>query len=150
VVDRNGRIGGKRRQFDRIVALLLALADLAERAAGAPRPVRWLVLWALQQADMVAREFVADHSRAVAPRHWSPVVFIVRYGADPADAINLALSLRMLAHAIRTIVAQASRLSLARLGEAIAACGSGGLPGRTAGASLGLLSVAAITRLDTS
>jgi len=147
-MDRNGWIGGKRGSFDRIVALLLALADLADRAAGAPRPVRWLVLWALRQADMVARDFVADHFREAAPRHCCPVVIIVRHGNDPSDALNLALSLRMLARALRAIAAHVGRLALARLGEAIGVCGRDGLPGR--GAILCLPFAATLVRLDTS
>ena len=35
----------------RMVALLVALADLADRASGRPYPVRCFVLWILRRAD---------------------------------------------------------------------------------------------------
>jgi len=146
---RNGRIGGKQGRFDRIVALLLALADLAERAAGAPLPVRWLVLWALQEADMVVREYVEDRS-AHAAGLWIPAVITVRYGSEPADAINLALSLRMLARAVQTIAAYAGRPSLARLGDAIVERVRDRLPGGTANAILCIPLAASLIRPDTS
>jgi hypothetical protein len=91
----------------RIVAILLALASLAERAAGAPRPVRCQVLWALQQADAVARAFVAG-SVWDAACQWPPAMTPVRHGFDPADAADLAASLRMLAFLVLNIAAQAS------------------------------------------
>ncbi|MGE0674986.1 MAG: hypothetical protein AB7O64_18235 [Methylibium sp.] len=86
----------------RIATLLLALADLAERAASAAGPVRCLVLWALSRADSVAKEFVADTAGAEG-HSWSPPVLSVRYGFEPADAIDLAMSLRVLALLIGTM-----------------------------------------------
>lgn len=93
---RKAQIGTGRNVIYRIAALLFALADLAERAAGAPRPVRCVVLWALWQADAVAREFVAQAGYLAGPPS-SPDVMSVHCGCEPADAMNLATSLRMLA-----------------------------------------------------
>ena len=42
----------------RIVALLIALADLAERASRRSPAVRGFVLWVLFQAEVVARDLV--------------------------------------------------------------------------------------------
>lgn len=82
------------RAMQRIVALLFALADLAERAAGRSRPVRRLVLWILLPAETVARELVTGP--AVLPP-------VRRAGDSPADAMRLASSLRLLAAAFRDL-----------------------------------------------
>ena len=96
------KIGTRRDMLARIATLLLALADLAERAAGAAKPLRCLVLWALSRADSVAKEFVAD-TAAAEGHSWSPPVLSLRYGFEPADAIDLAMSLRVLALLIGTM-----------------------------------------------
>lgn len=101
-----------------IVLFLLALADLAERAAGRSRPVRWLVLWRLGRAHDVARDFVAGSAGNAAGRHRSPALTRVRRGYDPADAMKLASSLRALARMVRTMAAHAGRLSVQLQGEA--------------------------------
>lgn len=87
-----------------IVVMLLLLADLAERAAGAPATVRALTLWWLRQADIVTKEFVTGPVCDTTGRRWSPAVQSVHYGDDPADAMALAASLRRLARAVRCIV----------------------------------------------
>ena len=92
----------------RIAAILLALADLAERAAGASRSVRYQVLWALRQADDVAREFVTG-SPCEAGDQWPSAATPVRHSFDRADAENLAASLRMLAFMVQAMAARASR-----------------------------------------
>ena len=81
----------------RIVALLFALADLAERAAGRSWPVRRLVLWILLPAEAVARDLVTG--TAVLPP-------LRRVGDSAADAIRLASSLRLLAAALRDLARQ--------------------------------------------
>lgn len=88
----------ERAAMQRIVALLFALADLAERAAGRSRPVRRLVLWILLPAEAVARELVTG------PGMLPP---LRRAGASPADALRLAASLRSLAAAFRDMSRQA-------------------------------------------
>lgn len=98
----------------RIVAWLLALADLAESAVDAPHPVRCRMLWALQQADEVVREFVAGSVWNPAGRQWSPAVMSVTYGNTPADAASLALSLRALALVVQTMAMQARHRSNCR------------------------------------
>jgi len=77
----------------RIVALLFALAGLAERAAGRSPAVRTLVLWFLRQAETVARDFVADGVDATS-------MPVLPAGTAPADALRLAASLRALAQEI--------------------------------------------------
>jgi len=96
--------------LDRIVTLLLALAGLAERAAGAPAPVRCVVLWLLRRADAVAAEFVADLAFDAAGR--LEIASSDHHGCDPADALALALSLRTLALTLQAIAEQMRLSSL--------------------------------------
>lgn len=85
-----------RRDFQtlsRIVAILIALAALAERAAVKPFPIRWIVLAILRQAEGVAAAFVAE----TIPADWPCVDQSLETGSDPADAMWLAWRFRMLA-----------------------------------------------------
>ncbi|MCO5162467.1 MAG: hypothetical protein M9939_15140 [Mesorhizobium sp.] len=101
-----------------IVSTLLALAALAERAAGDSPWVRFSVLWAARQADLIAREFVAGSSWNAAGRLWSPALPNVRYGTEPADALDIAASLRALAVVISGIAAYLRRVSAWRKDQA--------------------------------
>ena len=93
-----------RKALRRLVALLLALADLAERAAGRSRPVRHLVLWFLRQAEEIARDHVAGLTRAAFP----PAPAAILYESDSAaDAMRLALGFRALAAALAVLTAEA-------------------------------------------
>ncbi|TYR35161.1 hypothetical protein FY036_02490 [Mesorhizobium microcysteis] len=89
-MDWNEALEEEREALGRIVALLCALAVLAERAAGRSPLVRSLVVWLLRQAEAVARDFVyGDTPFEVMP--------VVPSGTGPADAMRLAASLRALA-----------------------------------------------------
>jgi hypothetical protein len=88
--------------LDRIIMLLLALAGLAERAAGASLPVRCLILCPLRLADTVARRFIAD----MATTNPLPPANTERLGLDTAAALAIALSLRTLAFTLQAIVKQ--------------------------------------------
>lgn len=87
----------------RIVALLFALAGLADRAGRAPRPVRDHVLGILRSAEAVARAYVfgvaCDLGAAVPPPAGLD-------GDDSNDAARLALSLRVLALALASLAAR--------------------------------------------
>ncbi len=107
---RHMRTRNKGDMLDRIVILLLALASLAERAAGAPGPVRCLVLWPLRRADAIAGAFVAGFAFDSANR--LPSTEAVCQGNDPTDALTLALSLRTLALTLQAIIAQMRLSSL--------------------------------------
>jgi len=99
-VDCNVGIRREMEALQGIVALLLSLAGLAERAAGRSFVVRWLVLSGLRHADGVARAcFVGPSS-------------VARHGHEPADAMNLAVSLRALALVVRNIAALAALKTL--------------------------------------
>lgn len=116
-MDWKARIGREGDMLKHIAALLFALADLAERAASAPYLTRCRVLWALQQADEVAREFVAGSVWNPAGRQWSPAVMGVSYGNAPADAMSLALALRALALVVQTMSMQIRHRSSCRIAE---------------------------------
>ena len=99
-MDWNSAIEDNRRMLKRIVALLFALAGLAERLAGLPRPVRGFVLRILGSAEAVARDFVFetawDHGvPAPVTAHFG--ISALQGGDSPADALRLAQSFRVLA-----------------------------------------------------
>ena len=91
----------ERGTFRGIALTLLALALLAERAAGRSYPVRFLVLAILYRAEAIARAFVAKSIEADCPD--LPCPDLLCFGEAPAhhhgasDAEFLALRLRMLA-----------------------------------------------------
>jgi hypothetical protein len=74
----------------RLVALLHALARLAEIAAGRSPAVRGFVLWLLRRAAAAARDFVSGEPDPAA-------LVIGPAGNRPEDAMCLAASLRALA-----------------------------------------------------
>lgn len=79
----------------RLVALLLALAVLAERAGGRSGPVRHLVLWCLRSGEAIARDYVCGltGNAACGP---APVALPTAGG----EAGRLAASFRALAMAL--------------------------------------------------
>lgn len=107
--------GGDERAVRRILALLLSLAVLAERAAARSWPVRWLVLRFLRRAEPAASRFVFEATGA--PPAGVPALTIAN---DPEDAIRLAARFHALAAALGTILAMACRLNgqVARPGRA--------------------------------
>jgi hypothetical protein len=84
--------------MQRIIALLFALADLAERAATGPRHTRAHMLAILRIAEPVAQSiaFVAGGSTRAASRE----------DDSPAAALRLAARLRMLACLLLTLLIQ--------------------------------------------
>ncbi|MCO5160630.1 MAG: hypothetical protein M9939_05810 [Mesorhizobium sp.] len=111
-----------------IVATLLALATLAEKAAGDSPWVRFCVLWAARQADLIARDYVAGSTWNSAGRLWSPALPHVRYGTGPADALDIAASLRALAAVISGIAAYLRRVSVWRQDQVVGEAGFDGAP----------------------
>ncbi|MCO5162206.1 MAG: hypothetical protein M9939_13800 [Mesorhizobium sp.] len=106
-----------------IVSTLLALAALAEKAAGDTPWVRFCVLWAARQADLIARDYVAGSTWNAAGRLWSPALPNVRYGTGPADALDIAASLRALAMVISGIAAYLRRVAAWRQDQAFGEAG---------------------------
>ena len=99
-----------RRMLRRIAATFVALALLAERAAGRSFPVRFLVLAILWRAEAIARAFVAREIDTDVPYPDWPFCderLPMRGGA--ADAELLALRLRMLAAVLDVLSGAAGR-----------------------------------------
>jgi len=104
-----GRDEQERRERDtlkRIVALLLALADLAEQASGRCRAVRWSVLWLLHPGLAVARDYVATLTQN-ADLAGQPLAIETGPGRDSADdAMQLAQAFRALAAALAALLSE--------------------------------------------
>lgn len=106
--------------------MLVALALLAERAAGRCLPVRWLVLCLLRRAEIAVFAFVAEETGWEWPFPGEPG----EAGNGPADALFLGARLRALAALLDAMLAWAAGFT----GHALALEGGPGrpasLPGR--------------------
>lgn len=89
-----------------IVALLFALAELADRASLARSPVRYQMLSILRMAEAVAQAFVIGKARDLGV---STPLQASLDSDDPDDMTRLALSLRILALALAGLLARAER-----------------------------------------
>jgi hypothetical protein len=110
MMDWKQAIEEERAALMRLVALLVALAGLAELAAGRSPVVRCFVLWILRRAETAAREFVGAGER-VASMPVGPA------GSRPADAMRLAASLRALARQLERQLKRQARLISAACSE---------------------------------
>jgi hypothetical protein len=86
------------RTLRRIVAVLVALAALADRAEARCFPVRLIVLWILTRAEIVVQAFLLDTTGL----DWADDPAEVR--GHPGEATMLALRLRMLAAALAALL----------------------------------------------
>jgi hypothetical protein len=125
-MDRKAETRREREELNGIAARLLALAGLAESAAGRSLPVRWVVLWYLRLALTVAGDFIAGSASHAGGRFWSPALAATPQGADPAAAFHLAASLRALAVIVRDMAGRVFRLSFLRHGRAVGGRSQGG------------------------
>ena len=92
---------GNGRRLRRIIALLAALAVLAERAAGRSLPVRMPVLWLLRRAEQVAGTFVFD---TIGPMPSPAAGGFEAVGNGATDALRLAARFRALASALAILL----------------------------------------------
>ena len=90
--------GQDHKHFGRLAVLLLALADLAERAGSRCLPVRCLVLWILRRAETVALAYAVEATGSLLLLAACP-----RTGDTSDDAARLAKSLRALAAVFRAL-----------------------------------------------
>lgn len=98
MVKRNAETG--REVLKRIVALLFALAELADRASLASRSVRYQMLAILHLAEAVAQTLVIGKARDFG----LPTPLQTSLGGDGSDDMTrLALSLRILALALASL-----------------------------------------------
>ena len=115
-----GRIAMTGEMIDRIVALLLAIADLAERAAGVPDARRSLVLAIIRRAETAACDLAGASTNGFANRQRVPSRPIAAGDGPedtPEDAMALAMSLRALALMLRSMTGRARRLARLLIGE---------------------------------
>src|SRR5688572_18179840 len=99
-----------RQALRRIAVVLVALAELAERVAGGPLPVRDFMLWILRRAEAVALEFVTTTGLQMTGAPAAPIA-VLQAGDRSAEAMRLALCFRALAAALTGLAAQAGRLA---------------------------------------
>jgi len=92
------------RALQRIVALLFALAHIADRAGSIAFPVRVVVLAILRHAELAARAFAFRTASGPSapgwndrPHHVTPPGTLVAGHYRPAEAARLAVGLRALA-----------------------------------------------------
>ena len=104
-MDGRAAIGRDRGTLKRTIALLFALAELADRASFAPWPVRVLVLAILRHGERVARPLLAEAGHPAAQPKMA--LSDMAAGSSPADALALALRLRLLALALSDLLAPA-------------------------------------------
>lgn len=97
-MDTRAAIGGER-ALRRIIALLVALAALSERAAPRSAPVRWFVLWLLRRAETAAESFVLEATGLPPAANG-----IAAVGNGPADAHRLAARYHALAALLATLL----------------------------------------------
>jgi len=89
-MDWKGAMAEERAALQRIVVLLLALADLADLACGRSAAVRGFVVWILRRAEAVARDLVIG----------TPLPVSRDADFTSADAMRLARNFRELAGAL--------------------------------------------------
>ena len=114
----NCSAGVESNALKRLMAILFALADLADCAAGRSWPVRCLVLSILGLAEQAAHAFVTGSADT---RHFrsapSASAMPAPRGNSPIDAMQLALSFRMLALAVCAMLAKIRSCSRDRSGR---------------------------------
>ena len=104
-MDWNTKIEQHRQMLQRIVALLFALADLADCASARSFRVRCEVLFILSHGEDVAREFIVEEAQ------WSGIPILCPPtptcdGFSASDAMQLAARLRALASILAYVWAQ--------------------------------------------
>jgi len=120
------KAGREQKRMAMSIWRLLDLADMAERSVRDLPWVRWCVLWAAWQANALLRDYVEGTLRSTARRPWSTVLMPAGFGADPADAEDLAASLRAFGLFMQATAAHLLRLSFLHRGHDCAEAGNEG------------------------
>jgi hypothetical protein len=126
-------MGWKEEVLEEILALLVLLAGLADRAAGRPLAIALPVLAGLAHAEAVARDYIIGLPSGAAA--------LVASSPSEDRAARLAADFRILVRILRTYLAQArrrarfaSRAIARQAGSPVAPCGqscAGGCPAAT-------------------
>lgn len=108
----NAERQAEREGLKRIIALLLSLAVLAERASIESHPVRYpmmdILRFSLTVAVHAVRAFAHDFGAGPQPSSCGVELFVAAYGNGRDDALLLARHLRALAIALACLLAQAN------------------------------------------
>lgn len=106
-MDRTAKMGRELGALDRIVAVLLFLAHLAEDAAASSYPIRCAMLWGLRRANARVEEFAGRYAcwMGLPPRP----ALVAYDGNDREAALSLALSLRTLASILAEMILRLRR-----------------------------------------
>lgn len=100
------------RKARRIIALLLSLACLAERASQRSWPVRWLVLVLLRRAETASLDMLVEAVGVDRSHFEDPDA-----GFRPLDALLLAASLRTIAALLSAVVTPPPCADRGRIGR---------------------------------
>jgi hypothetical protein len=100
-MDLNHTIERHREMLQRIVALLFALADLANRASARSRRVRCEVLFILSHGEAVAREFIIEEAQASG----TPILYLPAPACDDGGSAGHAMRLAARFRALAAILA---------------------------------------------
>ena len=122
------KAGREQKRMAMSIWRLLDLADMAEQAAGRPFWVRWCVLWAAWQANAFLRDYFDGSVRSPAGRRWPSMLMPAGFGSDPADAQDLAASLRAFGLFMQATAAQLRLLAFLHRGQGCDAAGNEGGP----------------------
>ena len=101
-----------RQALDRIVALLLAFASLAELAGAKSRAIRSAVLWLLRAVETIATDFVIETMEEIGGHAGLPASPHSLDAAD--DAMRLARSFRALAGLLSGLIGRGPASPLVR------------------------------------
>jgi hypothetical protein len=96
-MDWNHQIERHQAALKRIVALLFALAELADRASVRSRRVRREVLFILSHGEAVARDFILGEAQASGTPNLYLPASVFHDSGSAGDALELATRLRALA-----------------------------------------------------
>lgn len=111
----NAETERERQRLQRVVAMLFALADLADCAAYRSFAVRALVLWILRPAADFTLNFVIREAQlSGAPMPVLPTSTFPLAGNDRADAHHLAACFRILALALAQCLVRMSSIAALR------------------------------------
>ncbi len=104
----NTRARKGRGRLDRLAAVVLSFAGLAENAATRSAPVRFVVLFILRLAEGLVVDLVAGMDPDAADWHAQHTMDFS--GNTAADALALALSFRLLAVVVQAVATDAALL----------------------------------------
>ena len=122
------KAGREQAEMARIVMRLFSIADMAERSVRDLPWVRWCVLWAAWQANALLRDYVEGTLRSSARGTWTPVLMPAGFGSNPADAEDIADSLRAFGLYMQATAAHLRRLSFLHRDQASDEAGNEGGP----------------------